>query len=67
MQGSEMFLLTGYSKTTGITDCDLCTPGFVPKDIAFWVLEMLAGGLRTAEAILTGVAYGVEAEHLYRT
>lgn len=67
MQGSEMFLLTGYSKTTGITDRDSCTPGFVPKDVAFWVLEMLAGGLRTAEAILAGVVYGAEAEHVYRT
>ncbi|KAG1785568.1 uncharacterized protein HD556DRAFT_1314192 [Suillus plorans] len=67
MQGMEMFLLTAYSKRTGITDRDSCTPGFVPKDIAFLVLEMIAGGLRTAEAILAGVAYGAEAEHLYRT
>jgi hypothetical protein len=67
MQGSEMFLLTGYSKTTGITNCDSCTPGFVLKDVAFWVLEMLAGGLRTAEAILAGVVYGAKAEHVYRT
>ncbi|KAG1788380.1 uncharacterized protein HD556DRAFT_1312140, partial [Suillus plorans] len=67
MQGNEMFLLTGYSKKTGITDRDSCTPGFVPKDIAFWVLEMLAGGLRTAEAILAGVAYGTQSEHIYRT
>ncbi|KAG2092333.1 uncharacterized protein F5147DRAFT_657735, partial [Suillus discolor] len=67
MQGMEMFLLTAYSKRTGITDRDSCTPGFVPKDIAFLVLEMIAGGLRTAEAILAGIAYGAEAEHLYRT
>ncbi|KAG1835871.1 hypothetical protein F4604DRAFT_1944010 [Suillus subluteus] len=67
MGGNEMFILTGYSKTTGITDRDSCTPGFVPKDVAFWVLELLGGGLRTAEAILAGVAYGKEAEHLYRT
>jgi hypothetical protein len=67
MQGMEMFLMTAYSKRTGITDRDSCTPGFVPKDIAFLVLEMIAGGLRTAEAILAGVAYGAEAEHVYRT
>ncbi|KAG0696939.1 hypothetical protein DFH29DRAFT_1004189 [Suillus ampliporus] len=67
MQGAEMFLLTGYSKKTSITDRDSCTPGFVPKDLAFWVLELLGGGLRTAEAILAGVAYGKDAEHLYRT
>ncbi|KAG2121482.1 hypothetical protein DEU56DRAFT_927410 [Suillus clintonianus] len=67
MGGKEMFVLTAYSKKTGITDRDSCTPGFVPKDIAFWVLEMLGGGLRTAEAILAGVAYGKESEHLYRT
>ncbi|KAG1813025.1 hypothetical protein EV424DRAFT_1541899 [Suillus variegatus] len=67
MQGMEMFLLTAYSKRTGITDRDSCIPGFVPKEIAFLVLEMIAGGLRTAEAILAGVAYGAEAEHLYRT
>lgn len=65
--GNEMFILTGYSKKTGITDRDSCTPGFVPKDVSFWVLELLGGGLRTAEAILDGVAYGEEAEHLYRT
>jgi hypothetical protein len=65
--GKEMFILTAYSKKTGITDRDSCTPGFVPKDVAFWVLEMLGGGLRTAEAILAGVAYGEEAEHLYKT
>ncbi|KAG2081057.1 hypothetical protein BD769DRAFT_1684432 [Suillus cothurnatus] len=67
MQGREMFLLTGYSKKTSISDRDSCTPGFVPKDIALLVLEMLAGGLRNAEAILAGIAYGVQAEHVYRT
>ncbi|KAG1718527.1 uncharacterized protein EDB91DRAFT_1090004 [Suillus paluster] len=67
MQGAEMFLLTGYSKKTSITDRDSCTPGFVPKDIAFWILEFLGGGLRTAEAILAGIVYGKDAEHLYRT
>ncbi|KAG1830491.1 hypothetical protein DFJ58DRAFT_736947 [Suillus subalutaceus] len=67
MQGNEMFLLTGYSKKTGITDRDSCTPGFVPKEVAFWALELLAGGLRTAEAILAGVAFGPQAEHVYRT
>ncbi|KAG2033932.1 hypothetical protein BDR03DRAFT_984745, partial [Suillus americanus] len=67
MGGNEMFLLTGYSKKTGITDRDSCTPGFVPKDVAFWVLELLGGGLRNAKAILAGIAYGKEAEHLYKT
>ncbi|KAG2134202.1 uncharacterized protein EDB93DRAFT_1254626 [Suillus bovinus] len=55
------------TKKTGITDRDSCTPGFVPKDIALLVLNMIAGGFRTAEAILAGVAYGADAEHLYRT
>jgi hypothetical protein len=67
MAGNEMFILTGYSKKTGITDRDSCTPGFVPKDLAFWVLEVLGGGLRNAEAILASVAYGKESEHLYKT
>jgi hypothetical protein len=66
MQGKEMFFMTGYSNTSA-TDRDSCKPGFVPKDIAFWVLELLAGGLRTAEAILAGVVYGSDAEHAYRT
>ncbi|KIK34188.1 hypothetical protein CY34DRAFT_30661, partial [Suillus luteus UH-Slu-Lm8-n1] len=65
--GKEMFILTTYSKKTGITDRDSCTPGFVPKDVAFWLIELLGGGFRTAEAILAGIAYGKEAEHLYRT
>ncbi|KAG2336601.1 hypothetical protein BDR05DRAFT_953250 [Suillus weaverae] len=67
VQGSEMFILTGYSKTTSITDRYACTPGFIPEEVASWVLELLGGGLRTAEAILAGVAYGREAEHQYRT
>jgi hypothetical protein len=67
VQGSEMFLLTGYSKKTSITNCDSCTPGFVPKDIASLVLEMLGEGFRMAESILARVAYGEEAAHLYKT
>jgi hypothetical protein len=67
MQGSEMFVVTGYSKTTGITNRDSCTPGFLPKQVTRWVLEMLGGGLRNAESILAGIAYGEDAEHLYRT
>jgi hypothetical protein len=66
-QGGEMFMLTGYSKTTSITDRYACTPGFIPQEVASWVLELLGGGLRTAEAILAGVAYGEESEHQYRT
>jgi len=67
VQGGEMFILTGYSKTTSITNRYACTPGFIPEEVASWVLELLGGGLRTAEAILAGVAYGREAEHQYRT
>jgi hypothetical protein len=67
VQGNEMFILTGYSKTSSITDRYACTPGFIPEEVATWVLELLEGGLRTAEAILAGVAYGREAEHQYRT
>lgn len=67
MQGSEMFIITGYSKTTNARDLDSCTPGFLPRKVAEWALEMLGGGLRSAEAILAGIAYGEEAEHLYKT
>ncbi|KAG2121470.1 hypothetical protein DEU56DRAFT_918156 [Suillus clintonianus] len=67
MQMDEMFLMTTYSKKTGITDRDSCTPGFVPREVAFYVLQMLGGGFRTAEAILARIAYGADAEHLYRT
>lgn len=67
MLENEMFLLAGCSNTGSITDRASFNPGFVPKEVAFFVLEMLAGGLRTAEAILAGVAYGAEAETLYRT
>ncbi|KAG0692522.1 hypothetical protein DFH29DRAFT_882371 [Suillus ampliporus] len=67
MQGQEMFILTGYSKKTSLTDRDSCIPGFVPQDVMLLTLEMLGGGLRTAESILAGVAYGKEAEHAYRT
>jgi hypothetical protein len=66
VQGNEMFMLTGYSKTTSITDRYACTPGFIPKEVASWVLELLGAWLRTAEAILAGVAYSKEAEHQYR-
>ncbi|KAG1737250.1 hypothetical protein EDB19DRAFT_1829675 [Suillus lakei] len=41
-------------------------PGFIPKEVISWVLELLGGGLCTAEAILAGVAYSREAEHQYR-
>jgi hypothetical protein len=67
VQGSEVFILTGYSKTTSRTDRDACTPGFLPEAVASWVIELLGGGLRSAEAILARVAYGVEAEHIYNT
>lgn len=67
VQGGEMFMLTGYSKTSSSTDRYACTPGFIPEEVASWVLELLGGGLRTAEAILAGIAYGAEAEHQYRT
>jgi len=67
VQLDEMFLLTTYSKTTSVTDHDSCTPGFLPKQVAYWLLEFLGGGLRNAESILAGIAYGPEAEHIYRT
>ncbi|KAG2140560.1 hypothetical protein DEU56DRAFT_911625 [Suillus clintonianus] len=67
MQVNEMFLITSYSKKTGITDRDSCTPGFMPKEIALCVLKMLGGDLCTAEAILASIVYGADAEHLYRT
>jgi len=67
VQGGEMFILTGYSKTTSVNDRYACTPGFIPEEVASWVLELLGGGLRNAEAILAGVAYGRQAEHQYRT
>jgi hypothetical protein len=67
VQLGEMFLLTTYSKTTSVTNHDSCTPGFLPKQVAYWVLEFLGGGLRNAESILAGIAYGKEVEHVYRT
>jgi len=67
MQGSEMFILTGYSKRTSVTDRDSCTPGFLPTQVTQWMLEMLGGGLRTAESLLAGIVYGEESEHLYKT
>lgn len=66
-QLGEMFLLTTYSKTTSATDHDSCTPGFLPNQVAYWLLEFLGGGLRNAESILAGIVYGKEVEQIYRT
>ena len=66
-QLGEMFLLTTYSKTTSATDHDSCTPGFLPNQVAYWLLEFLGGGLRNAESILAGIAYGKDVEQMYRT
>ena len=66
-QLGEMFLLTTYSKTTSATDHDSCTPGFLPNQVAYWLVEFLGGGLRNAESILAGIAYGKDVEQMYRT
>lgn len=67
VQGQEVILLSGYSKTTNITDRDSCTPGFVHSTLGRWIVEFLAGGLRHAESLLAGVAYGEMAQHEYST
>jgi len=67
VQGGEVFILTGYSKKTNTSGLDSCIPGFLPKPVAKWVLELVGGGLRNAEAILGGIAYGEESEHFYKT
>ena len=66
-QGQEVILLSGYSKTTNITDRDSCTPGFVHAKLGRWMVEFLAGGLRHAESLLARVAYGETAQHEYNT
>ncbi|KAG1846986.1 hypothetical protein DFJ58DRAFT_843305 [Suillus subalutaceus] len=67
VEAQEVFFLSGYSKTTHITDRDSCTPAFVNPKVARWLVEFLAGGLREAESILAQVAYGDSAQHDYKT
>lgn len=67
VEAQEVFFLSGYSKTTHITDRDACTPSYVNPKIAKWLVEFLGGGLREAESILAKVAYGNSAQHDYKT
>lgn len=67
VQGQEMILLSGYSKTTQIADKDSCTPAFINPKVGQFLFEFLAGGLRNAEVILAKVAYGDTAHHEYKT
>ncbi|KAG1725721.1 uncharacterized protein EDB91DRAFT_1254659 [Suillus paluster] len=67
LQGQELIILSGYSKTSHISDRDSCTPAFVHSKLARWMVEFLAGGLRHAESLLAYVAYGATAHHEYNT
>ncbi|KAG1844369.1 hypothetical protein F4604DRAFT_1937570 [Suillus subluteus] len=67
VQGQEVILLSGYSKTSQITDRDPCTPAFVHSKLGRWTVEFLAGGLRHAESLLAYVAYGEKVQHEYNS
>ncbi|KAG2358663.1 hypothetical protein BDR07DRAFT_1489182 [Suillus spraguei] len=67
VQGQEVILLSGYSKTSQITDRDPCTPAFVHSKLGRWMVEFLAGGLRHAESLLAFVAYGEKVQHEYNS
>ncbi|KAG2062723.1 hypothetical protein BDR04DRAFT_1123747, partial [Suillus decipiens] len=67
VQGQEVILLSGYSKTSQITDRDPCTPAFVHPKVGRWMVEFLAGGLRHAESLLACVAYGEKVQHEYNS
>ena len=63
----EMYFVTRDNKTSSTSGKDSCTPSFPPSQVSAILLELLGGGLREAEAILTGVVYGDEAMELHRT
>jgi hypothetical protein len=65
VQGQEVIILSGYSKTFHIADRDLCTPTFIHSKLGRWMVEFLAGGLRHAESLLTYVTYRQKAQHEY--
>lgn len=66
-RNGEMFFLTRDSKTSNAAGRDSCIPSFPPPQVSKILLELIGGGLREAEALLVGVAYGAEAMEMHRT
>ena len=62
----EMFFMMRDSKTSNTARWDSCIPLFPPSQVSQLLLELISGGLREAEALLVGVAYGAEARENQR-
>jgi hypothetical protein len=65
-RNGEMFFLTRDSKMSNAAGRDSCVPSFPPTQVSKALLELIGGGLREAEALLVGVAYGAEAMEMHR-
>ena len=65
-RNGEMFFMTRDSKTSNAAGRDSCIPSFPPSQVSQLLLELIGGGLREAEALLVGVAYGAEARENHR-
>jgi hypothetical protein len=63
---NEMFLLMRYSKTTNLTDRDICVPAFFPELLKDLMVEVLAGGLRDCQELLSRVLWGEESRNYHK-